>query len=503
MSLRSNIVANYVGQSYATVISIVMVPIYLHYMGAEAYGLVGFFVLMQSWFQLLDLGLSPTLGREAARFRGGSLSADQIWRVFRAMEGLFAVISVAAMIAVAALADTIASRWLAPQRIPVDVVATSVALMGASVALRGLCGIYRSVIWGFERQVWLNTFTVAISTLRFGTVVPVFIFVGTDPVTFFSYQLIVSLVEFGVLVAGAYGAMPQIARSIGWSFAPLREVASFSLTIAFTAGVWVLVTQTDKLVLSKVLSLEAFGYFSLGVLVAGAVHLLGLPVVQAVLPRLAKLAAEGDDAPMLALYRDSTQWVSAIAASVALGLACFAEAILWTWTGDRDTALIVAPVLGLYALGNGLLLVASFQYHLQYAKGDLRLHLIGNVIFVVTLVPLIAWAASKYGAVGAGIVWVGQCAAYLFIWTAVVHHRFIPGDHWRWFTGDVLPAWLAAAAFCLVVREMVAPEQATRSVALIELLVIGPALLISALATSSSLRVMVRGALGPRLHAER
>jgi O-antigen/teichoic acid export membrane protein len=49
-----------------------MVPLYLKYMGAEAYGLIGFFSMIQVWFAILDMGLSPTVARETARYKGGA-----------------------------------------------------------------------------------------------------------------------------------------------------------------------------------------------------------------------------------------------------------------------------------------------------------------------------------------------------------------------------------------------------------------------------------------------
>ena len=33
-----------------------MVPLYVRYMGVEAYGLVGFYAMLQGWFMLLDMG---------------------------------------------------------------------------------------------------------------------------------------------------------------------------------------------------------------------------------------------------------------------------------------------------------------------------------------------------------------------------------------------------------------------------------------------------------------
>ena len=488
MSLQKNIVANYLGQFYVTLVSIVMVPLYLHYMGAEAYGLVAFFAMMQAWFQLLDLGLSPTLGREVARHNAGVLGATDLWRMLRAMESVFIGVAVVGAMAAVLFADVIARKWLNFRQLAIEDVTGALMLMGITVAMRWVCGIYRSAIWGFERQVWLNGFGAAIATLRFVTIIPVFIYVGTGPLVFFSYQLAVSTLELACLAFKSYRSMPQVSERIEWSLAPLRGVMAFSLTIAFTSSVWVMVTQIDKLVLSKVLALEQFGFFALGVLVASTVNLVGAPVSQALLPRLSKLAAEQDDQGLINLYRRATQWVCCAAAPITLGFALFAEPALWIWTGDRGTAHNVAPIVQLYAVGNGLLAIAAFQYYLQYAKGDLRLHLIGNIVFAVILVPVLIWAATRYGGVGAGWVWVGQCSFFAAAWTWLVHRRFAPGMHWRWLASDVLPIWLAVGSVGILLDQVGVRSGAGRWGAAATLIGFGTCLVATAVMASRDLR---------------
>ncbi len=454
MSFKRNVVANYVGQFYVTIVNIVAVPLYLKYMGAEAYGLVGFYSLMQSWFQILDLGLSPTLAREMARFKGGALNALGVLRLLRAVESLFYLIAMVGAGLLILCADLLAKHWLNAETLPSSEVARIVRLMGLVVALRWASGLYRSAIGGLEEQVWLNAFNIAMASARSLLVIPFLALVEPSLWMFFGFQFVVSLVETFGLALKSHSLMPTANQKIGWSFEPLRGLFKFSITIAFTAFVWVLVTQTDKLVLSKFLKLSDFGTFTLGVLVAGTVNLAGGPISQALLPRLARLAAAGDESGLIALYRRATQWVSAVAAPASLVLAVFAEPVLWVWTGNREAAHRAAPILTLYAIGNGLLSVAAFQYYLQYAKGSLRLHLLGNIAFVIILVPLLVWAASTYGSLGAGRVWVSQCATYLFLWTWVVHSKHAPGIHWRWLLKDVFPVWglvaLAALAESLL-----------------------------------------------------
>lgn len=72
MSLKTNIISNYASQIYVTLVGIAVVPLYIKYMGAEAYGLVGVFTLLQTLFNMLDMGLSPTVARETARLSGGA-----------------------------------------------------------------------------------------------------------------------------------------------------------------------------------------------------------------------------------------------------------------------------------------------------------------------------------------------------------------------------------------------------------------------------------------------
>ena len=69
MSLKRNLTYGFVNSIWVALLSIVMVPLYIKYLGAESYGLIGFFVTLQILLQLLDLGLSSTLNREVARHK--------------------------------------------------------------------------------------------------------------------------------------------------------------------------------------------------------------------------------------------------------------------------------------------------------------------------------------------------------------------------------------------------------------------------------------------------
>jgi len=439
MSLNYNIFASYSSQIYVTLIGIIMVPLYIQYLGIEAYGLVGFFSMLQAWFLLLDIGLTPTVARETARFRGGATDALSYRRLVRTLEGIFLVVALVGGAAMFAASAYISHDWLQASRLAISEVQTAVQLMAIIVAMRWMCGLYRGMISGSERLAWLGGYNALIATLRFVGVLPILMFVGVTPTVFFGYQFGVAVIEFGSLLFFAYRLLPDVpeGKRLRWSWEPLRPVLKFSLTIAFTSSAWVVVTQTDKLVLSKILPLAEYGYFMLAVLVAGGVMMMSGPISSAILPRMSKLDAEGDHDGLIRVYQQATKIVAIIVLPLAFTLAAFSEQILWAWTGDHTVAHNAAPILCLYALGNGVLAISGFVYYLQYAKGNLRLHLIGSGLFLLLLIPSLILATLRFGGVGAGWAWLVSNLLYFFLWVPVVHRRFERGLHWRWLSGDV------------------------------------------------------------------
>ena len=498
MSLKKNILASYATQIYVSLAGILTLPLYLKYMGAEAYGLVGFFTMLQAWFNLLDMGLTPTVARETARFRGGATDALSYRRLLRALQLIFFAVALLGGGAMFVFSGLIADGWLKVQTLPLAQVQLALQLMAVGVALRWMSGLYRGCISGSERLVWLGGFNAFVATLRFVGVLPILIWVGHSPAVFFSYQLLVAVVELAGLAVKAFGLFPVVPQGqlLGWSpaslFAPIKPVLKFSLTIAFTSSVWVLVTQTDKLVLSGILPLADYGYFTLAVLVASGIMIISGPISTVIMPRMTILHADGKQKELIGVYRRSTQLVSIVAGSAAITLALCSEQLLFAWTGDLQLAEKAAPILRLYAIGNGFLVISAFPYYFQYAKGIMRYHVIGNAGMVVVLIPGIIFAATIFGATGAGWAWMIMNGLYLLLWVPYVHNKLESGLHGEWLVNDVLKIILPALVVALLVM-YIDIANATRLASFIQVLIVGCVTFISTLACSNAARYMLIG----------
>lgn len=456
-SLKINVLASYVSQIYLVIISIAILPIYMKYMGVEAYGLVGFFAMLQGLFSLLDFGLTPTISRQTAQYNAGAETALGFRQLFRSLSLIFTGIACIGGSLLFYFNHYIAEHWLKLENLAMSDVLFCLQIMAICVALRWMTGLYRGVISGFERIVWLSVSNIVIATLRFPGVLLYMYYFGFTVKSFFVFQLIVAVLEFAMLAFKAQILLPKLKQPvrIGWSMQPVKPLLSFALTIAFTSSVWVLLTQLDKFVLSGILPLSEYGYFTLAVLVAGGILQIGAPISSAIMPRMACLQGEQKYDELKAVYIGATEFVAVVVVTAGIVLAMLAKPVLYVWTGDVMLAEKAAPILQLYALGNAILTLGAFPYYLQYAKGNLRLHFIGNVMTAIVLIPAIIWAAKNYGAIGAGWVWVSMQAIYLVFWVSYVHNKVEKGINLNWFKSFIPILLVVLLIFLLVVNLMI------------------------------------------------
>jgi len=454
-SIKKNIIFNYIGQFYVTVIGILILPLYLKHLGAEAYGLIGFFTLLQSWTQLLNLGISPTLGREIARLKNVSDQAIQLRTVVRSLDTIFIAIACLIAFSVFLSREWLVHEWLTIHKLDLQLVATCIGLMALMIGIRWIGSLHRSGINAYEKQVWMNMVDILFVTLRFPGSLLLIIWSNGNLLFFFGYQLVLALVEQMMISVKFYSLLPRVKQRINWfSIAEVKRIAPFALSVAYTGSIWIFVSQLDKLLLSKVLHLAEFGYFTLIATISGGILLLSGPISKAIQPRMTALLAQNKESEMLLLYRKATRFVVCMVAPVTLVLAFFPQEVVYIWTGDVSAANWTAPILPLYILGNGLLAIGAFQYYLQCAHGKLRQHVIYNTASALIIIPLITYAVLKHGPIGVAWVWFGYRLFALITWTPYIHHLFAPGIHKAWLLKDVLPPIITSTALLAILLNL-------------------------------------------------
>ena len=449
ISLKKNTIANYIGQFYTMFIGIFMLPFYLEHLGAEAYGLVGFFTMLMSWMALLDLGLSTTLARETAKLKDKVNGLFELKKITISIEVFFLFISIFIFSSMFMGSGWISTHWLDVKELSYETVESTIKIMAFMIVLRWFVGLYQGTVIGFEQQIWLNQYKIFIATLKFVGAFLLILYVSDDIVDFFYYQLVVAIIEF-VIIKLKINSYMKVSQKVSPSFVKLKQIAPFALSVAYTSSLWVFITQLDKLMLSHYLPLKEYGYFALVVVIANAILQLFQPIAQAILPRMTSLLSNGKEDEMISLYHKSTQLAAIIILSVSGMVAVFSYELLYSWTGNIEASKWAAPILFWYALGNGAVVLLSFQYYIQYAHGELKYHVKGNTYFGFIQIIVIGLSVYFYGALGAGMAWFGLQTFFLLWWPGFIHSKFAPGIHKDWILKDILPI-LTMSTFYLVI----------------------------------------------------
>src|SRR5688500_15054479 len=88
-SMKRNIAANMVGRIWSAVLTMLLVPVYIYFVGIEAYGLIGFYTMLLASLALLDLGLSTTVNRELAISRATGKDPVRVRNMVFTLESIY------------------------------------------------------------------------------------------------------------------------------------------------------------------------------------------------------------------------------------------------------------------------------------------------------------------------------------------------------------------------------------------------------------------------------
>ena len=326
-TVKKNIVANFLGNTWNALMSLAFIPLYIKFMGVEAYGVVGVYVAIQAMFSLLDMGLSTTLNREMARLSLLQDKAQEMRNLLRTLEVVYWGVSLAIGIIVIVFAPLIAHHWVQPGQLTPDTIQQAIMIMGAVMVVQFPFAFYSGGLIGLQHQVLLNGITATMTTLRGAGVVIVLWLISPTVQAFFMWQVFISAMQTFLVVMFLWRRLPRGDGRARFEKGLFRGIWRFAAGVSGITLTSVVLTNMDKIVLSKFLSLETFGYYTLASVVA--INLLRVvgPFNMAVSPRFVQFLTQDNQEQLKLLYHRSCQFVSVLVLPAAIVVAFFSREI--------------------------------------------------------------------------------------------------------------------------------------------------------------------------------
>ena len=404
--LKRNIFANYLGAGTVSLAPILALPWYLAALGPKQFGLLGFIVMLQALLGLLDAGMSQALVREiAVRLESVDVGRRSTAALLFGFERIYWLFALCAGCVTLLLADTIATHWLNLAGLPVSV--GREAVYGAAVifAVQFPGSIYRSLLVGAQAQVALNGIMSGGALLRHvGGVIVVLVWPTLH--AYLIWHASIALLETLIRGRFAWGTLNVKRNQVKWEIKELRPAWRLTASMSAATLLGVLTVQTDKIVLSRMATIEQFGYYTIAATVALGMIQLVNPLFQAVLPRAVQLRAEP-----IALRGLNIKLIWLIGLLVALGALIFitvGEWLLNIWLRNPPAVQTVYPILSILLIGTGL----NAFYNVGYINWIVhkKIHRVFqvNALNLVLSVELIPPLVASQGIIGAAFGWLAS-----------------------------------------------------------------------------------------------
>lgn len=463
-------------------------PMYIHFLGIEAYGLIGVFAALQSVLGILDMGLSATITREMARSSVLPGKPEDSRDLLRSFEAIYWGMAIFIGIIAVLTSSYLAQHWLKTVRLSPETIDHVLCTMGMAAALQWPSALYAGGLNGLQKQVALNAINMAASTARGAGAVLILWLISPTIDFFFKWQVIVNVIHTALLGIFLWQALPQSDKKACLQLSRLTGIWRFAAGMSGISVLATILTQLDKIILSKILTLEMFGYYTIaGVLAMSLYRLIG-PVFSAIYPKATELVSLGKADSLKQFYHESCQLMSVLILPASAIIAVFSYEIVLIWTQNKMTAENSHTLVCLLICGTALNGLMNIPYGLQLAHGWTSLTLFANLIAIILIVPMIIFMTINYGALGSASAWLILNAGYVLICIHFMHKRLLPHEKWRWYCQDVGRPLLSSLLISFLGR-MLIPDHISQVMAICYLIIVSISTFLTAAITTPKTRV--------------
>jgi O-antigen/teichoic acid export membrane protein len=443
--LSLNIAANIGANLIIAGVFLVSVPLIIPYIGLEAYGLVGFFVTLQTLTAVLELGLNVTITREFAIGIQDKAHSDDLRSLLRTSEVFYFGLGIAALAVWLAVSNMLVG-YLNPQGLSRDTVYRSLLLMGVPLAVQFPLSLYANGLVGIQRQALVSVISTTFSVLRNLGVIGILHYVSNRPEAYFGWHAVCGLINVPVLALALYSTIPPALNRVRLRVELLTNKWRFVTGIGVITLTSAILGNVDRLVVARMLPLETFGYYTLAATTAGGIQWLVQPVFRALFPKLSQIVSQHEQETLWLMYHRGCQLMAVVVLPVAAILIFFSWEVINLWQRNPETANNTWRLVVILVAAGAINALLFVPWALQLAFGLTRLQLIAMTASLALSIPMSIAFVSYWGSTGAAGVWLILNILLIFTTVPIAHKLLLPGETFFWATRDVIAPAMAAFA---------------------------------------------------------
>ena len=436
--IKKNIIANYLGQGWVTLMGFIFIPVYIKILGIEAFGIIGLSASLITILSLFDLGLSTVINKEFSSLEKINSSYQNIINLLRTIEVLIIINAIVIIIIINLSSNWIATNWIKKEEDLNFEIELIVNIFSFVIGLKLIEGIYRGALIGMQKQVLYNWGAAVIATIRGVGAIVVLVYFSPTIKAFFYWQIIISFVS--TLYFGYITYKEKSLQNLKghFSFEEINKIRKFAIAIIGMNILNLILTQIDKILLSTILNMKEYGYYILAVTLVAILNVLIAPIAQALFPRLCELHNSKNYDEYIRIFHKTAQFATLIVGSVSAILISYPELILKLWINEIDIIVNVSPLIRILALATFINCIMWLPFQVEMSSGSVKIINTINIVSCIIMVPFIIILVPIYGSIGAAALWLLLNIIYFTFGGYVILRKIMKTEIFKWYMYDVL-----------------------------------------------------------------
>jgi len=454
--MYKNIIANLTSKVWSLISIFLFIPLYIHFLGIELYGIVSFFATMQSVLLLLDVGLSVTLRREFSFGKNSPENQIRKYKLLRSIEFCYLLIFIATVLVTFFGAEFIVHQWLNIGNIDPKIAITAIRLMGISIALQFFSTLYSGGLLGLQKQVITNVYQVGWSVMKNGFVLLVLWLIAPDIRLFYFWFIISDLLYLFLLKHQVHRSL-EVNKTYSWSVRELdnlKPIWKYALGMFSISIISAFNFQLDKLVISKMLPISELGVYNLAFSLSQVSTILVNAISIAIFPKFVYYFSVNESERLKDIFRLAYKILGVFALAVSAFMFFYTRELLEVWTRNPEIAAAAWLPAAILIAGSLFNTLQVTPFNLALAHGVTKINTVYGLINIIILIPLLFFLIKHFGLVGAALSWFSILFLFTPVYNCIVYKRFVNSKVLKWYLKDTVVPMLFIFALAALFFEL-------------------------------------------------
>jgi|MDTC01.3.fsa_nt_gb O-antigen/teichoic acid export membrane protein len=247
-------------QAWSAVLQLASIPIYFLLLGIESYGLLGIFAAVESLIILIDMTISSSLSREIARKLISSSRALVKNLIITIGKYYFLIIFFSFFIFFSIVFFLLFGSL--SKNTEINYIIYLSILVSLIIFIRLSISFLRSILIGDQKQITLSIISSIFITLRIVGSFILIHYVSNNIIIFLIWHCAIFVLEFLSLIILINLIFNKRKKQASSDSHVMREILSFAPNMFFIALSSLLITQSDRVLISLYYDLQVLGEYN-------------------------------------------------------------------------------------------------------------------------------------------------------------------------------------------------------------------------------------------------